>query len=56
MPHDLGMLYLQIAEHLGSCGLEVELHGKFEVVIDGVEAGRDRQQAIVVTLLQEDAQ
>ena len=47
---------LHVAEHLGCGGLEVELHGKLEVVVDGVQPCRDCQKAVVAAMLQEHAQ
>lgn len=39
--------HLEVAQHLGCRGLEVELHGKFQIVVDCVEGGGDGQQLIV---------
>ena len=47
---------LEVAQHLGSGWLEVELHGKLEVVVDRVQASRHCQQPVVMALLQEDPQ
>lgn len=43
-------VYLQVCQHLGSGGFEVELHGKLEVVVHCVESCRDGQESAVARI------
>ena len=42
---------LEISQHLGRRRFKVQLHEKFQVIVDGIETGRNHQESIMIRLL-----